>query len=68
MNKLYGFKINKIIMIGPNKEDAFLDFNVGLNVISGASDTGKTFIFQVIDYMLGGGKTPKQIEEAKGYD
>lgn len=25
MNKLYGFKINKIIMIGPNKEDAFLD-------------------------------------------
>lgn len=55
-------------MIGPNKEDAFLDFNVGLNVISGASDTGKTFIFQVIDYMLGGGKTPKQIEEAKGYD
>ena len=39
MNKLYGFKINKIIMIGPNKEDAFLDFNVGLNVISGASHT-----------------------------
>lgn len=68
MNKLYGFKINKIIMIGPNKEDAFLDFSVGLNVISGASDTGKTFIFQAIDYMLGGGKTPKQIEEAKGYD
>lgn len=68
MNKLYGFKINKIIMIGPNKEDAFLDFSVGLNVIAGASDTGKTFIFQAIDYMLGGGKTPKQIEEAKGYD
>lgn len=55
-------------MIGPNKEDAFLEFSLGLNVISGASDTGKTFIFQAIDYMLGGGKTPKQIEEAKGYD
>lgn len=68
MNKLYGFKINKIIMIGPNKEDAFLDFSLGLNVVSGASDTGKTFIFQAIDYMLGGGKTPKQIEESKGYD
>lgn len=65
--KDYGFRINKLIVVGKNKEDAYLEFKKGLNVISGASDTGKTFIFQVLDYIFGGDK-PKEIEEAKGYE
>lgn len=68
MNKEYGFKINKLIMIGKSKKDASLEFGRGLNVISGASDTGKTFIFQSLDYVFGGKNKPKEIEEAKGYD
>ncbi len=68
MIKKYGFKINKIIMFGLNKKEVYLEFDLGLNVISGASDTGKTFIFQALDYMFGGNIKPKEIEEAQGYD
>lgn len=42
-------------------------FSRGLNVVFGPSDTGKSFLFQCIDYMLGGGNAPKEIPEAKGY-
>lgn len=68
MNREYGFNINKLIIVGANKEDASLEFEMGLNVISGASDTGKTFIFQTLDYVLGGSSKPKEIEESQGYD
>lgn len=68
MNKEYGFKINKLIMVGKGKKDASLEFGSGLNVISGPSDTGKTFIFQSLDYVFGGRNKPKEIEEAKGYE
>ena len=63
----YGFKINKIVVTGINKEEASLEFDYGLNVISGASDTGKTYIFQAINYLLGGSSKPKEIIEADGY-
>jgi hypothetical protein len=49
----------------PNAE---VRFNRGLNVISGPSDTGKTFIVQCIDYMLGGSKVPKPIPESERYE
>lgn len=63
-----GFRILQLRLTGPTKPDATLDFQQGLNVICGPSDTGKTFAFQCIDYMLGGGKPPKTIPEAFGYD
>lgn len=68
MKKDYGLKINKLIIVGENKQDAILEFKLGLNVIAGASDTGKTFVFQAVNYMFGGSDTPKEIEEAQGYD
>ncbi|WP_030343326.1 hypothetical protein [Streptomyces sp. NRRL S-1022] len=37
-----------------------------LTVIYGASDTGKSFIVESIDYMLGGTRTP-EVPEAEGY-
>ena len=38
-------------------------FNRGLNVVVGASNTGKTYIAQCVDFMLGGSRSPKEIPE-----
>ncbi|WP_195948413.1 AAA family ATPase [Paraclostridium bifermentans] len=64
----YGFHIKKLIISGYEKEDVSLEFKKGLNVIAGASDTGKTYIFELLNYMMGASDIPKEIVEAKGYD
>jgi septal ring factor EnvC (AmiA/AmiB activator) len=51
---------------GPNAE-AELNFESGVNVICGASDTGKSFLADSIDFMLGG-STLKGIPERVKYD
>ncbi len=55
-----------LTFVGPGKEPATVDFGPKLTVIYGASNTGKSFIVDAIDYMLGAGKL-KEIEEAEGY-
>ena len=62
-----GFYIKILKVIGKDQKDAGLVFDKGLNVIEGASDTGKSYIFQLIDYMFGGSKKPKNIGEARNY-
>ena len=59
--------LTKLTLSGVEKEDAVLTFEKGLNVITGDSDTGKTYAFQCINYILGAEKPPKNIAEAKGY-
>lgn len=51
----------------PDKKPAIVDFQAGFNVISGPSDTGKTLIFECLNYVLGGSSRPKEPPEAKGY-
>jgi hypothetical protein len=63
----YGFYISYLILKGENKPDAELKLEQGLNVISGASNTGKTFIFECIDYIFGAKDKPKEIVESHGY-
>ena len=63
-----GFWLKSLRLTGPDVEDAEIDFEKGLNVICGPSDTGKTFILQCIDFILGGKDKPKEIPEADGYD
>lgn len=46
-------QLRKILFKGPKKESS-LDFYSGVNVICGASDTGKSFLAESIDFMLGG--------------
>jgi len=36
--------IKNLAFVGPGKDAALLDFDYGLNVICGASDTGKSFL------------------------
>ena len=59
--------LKKLVLSGVDKKDAVLKFTKGLNVISGDSDTGKTYAFQCINYMLGAETPPKLIKEADGY-
>lgn len=63
-----GFHITHLALIGTSVPKAEVHFKPGLNVVSGPSDTGKTFILQCIDFMLGGSKPPKNIDEAAHYD
>lgn len=51
---------------GP-KAEAELNFEPGVNVICGASDTGKSFLADSIDFMLGGSAL-KEIPERAKYD
>lgn len=49
-----------------SRPTASLEFGPGLNVVSGPSDTGKSFIVDAIDFMLGASAL-KQIPEREGY-
>ncbi len=63
-----GFFINWLRLTGSEKQPAEVGFEPGLNVVWGASQTGKSFVFSCIDFMLGRSKPPKPIGERKGYD
>ncbi|MEV4733128.1 hypothetical protein [Saccharopolyspora sp. NPDC049426] len=55
-----------LTFVGPGKQSAVVEFGRKLTVIYGASDTGKSYIVEAIDYMLGASKL-KDIPEASGY-
>ena len=62
--------LKKLVFTSPEKQDkkpAVIDFAPGFNVISGPSETGKTLIFECINYVLGGTNPPKEPPEARGY-
>lgn len=52
---------------GPNRDPAIVPLGAGLNVIYGASNTGKSFIVDTIDFMLGGKGPLRDIPERVGY-
>lgn len=60
-------KLTKLVLAGENKQDAIIDFKDGLNVIAGASDTGKSFAFECINYALGSSSKLKEVPEVDGY-
>ncbi len=62
-----GFTIAKVVVQGSGKPDAVLEFGLGLNVVAGASNTGKTYAWQLIDFMLGASKPPKPVPLGIGY-
>ena len=53
---------------GPNKNTASLEFDRGLNIIRGVSDTGKSFVVNSIDFLLGSSSPLTEITERDGYD
>src|SRR6202043_3829677 len=58
----------KIIFRGPNVVPVDVTLRQGLNVIEGAAETGKSFLLETIDFMLGGGSPLRDIPERIPYD
>lgn len=63
-----GFRLRFLGFFGPQKPPATVTFGSGLNVIYGASNSGKSFIVEAIDFMLGGKPPLRDIPERVGYD
>ena len=63
-----GLIVSKIIFRGPNVAPVEVGLRQGLNVIEGAAETGKSFLLEAIDFMLGGGSALRDIPERIPYD
>jgi len=63
-----GFQLRYLRVSGKGKAPAELEFRPGFNVISGASNTGKSYILQCIDFACGAGTPPKTVDESIGYE
>lgn len=63
-----GFRLRFLGFFGPQKPPATIEFGSGLNLLYGASNAGKSFIVEAIDFMLGGGQALRDIPERVGYD
>jgi len=62
------FMLTKLVVTGNGLEPAVIEFKTGLNVITGPTSTGKSFIFDCINYMLGGQSLDRKPPEATTYD
>ena len=60
-------KIINICFLGTRVEPALVIFEQSLSVVCGASDTGKSFLVEAIDFLLGG-KELRGIPELDGYE
>jgi hypothetical protein len=58
--------LTHLTAVGPSVPPASVEFGIGLTVIYGASDTGKSYIAQAIDFVTGGSNL-KRIPEGEGY-
>lgn len=59
--------IDQLMFTGPERDPVSVQFKSGVNIIWGASNTGKSFIRKSIDYLLGG-ERPTLPPEGKGID
>ena len=64
----HGFYITQVRLTGTEVAPAEIKLSDGFNVIFGASNTGKTYISQCIDFVFGRSDKPKNIPEARAYD
>ncbi|RWL90978.1 MAG: hypothetical protein EOR68_29620 [Mesorhizobium sp.] len=62
------FLLRYLAYFGPDKAPAGLALEPGLNVICGASETGKSFVAESVDFMLGQEEPVRDIPERAGYD
>ena len=60
--------LRHLVFTGSRKEPAGIEFAHGLNVIYGASETGKSFLLEALDFMLGSSTGLRDIPERVGYD
>lgn len=63
-----GFYIKSIITTGAGMKTSCVEFSDGCNLLFGPSDSGKTTVFSIIDFMLGSKDNPIDVVESHGYD
>ena len=63
-----GLTLEHLAFTGPSATVADLTFAPGLNLLFGASNTGKSFAFKAIDYAMGAGRALPDIEQRRPYD
>jgi predicted ATP-dependent endonuclease of OLD family len=63
-----GFQFRSLQLTGPGLSPARVEFRAGLNVISGASNAGKSFIFNALDFACGAAGPLGRIPESDGYN
>lgn len=63
-----GFYIKSLIATGHNVSVARIDFTKGCNLIFGKSDTGKSHIMHLIEYLLGKKELKASVPEGLEYD
>lgn len=63
-----GIRLRHLVFTGPNIESAELEFDDGLNIVYGASNTGKSFASKTILFMLGAITSLPETEEIAAYD
>lgn len=61
-----GFYIKRITVTGSGVPDSVIELKDGVNIISGPSDTGKTYVIRCIDYLFGADLLP--IADGLAYD
>lgn len=66
-NMKRGFQLRELRLVGSGVPDAVLKFTSGLNVVDGASDTGKSYAVSCIDFVLGAKDLPEEIPQASEY-
>lgn len=64
MNRFY---ISQVIASGDKVVESSIEFEKGMNLIVGPSNTGKSHVMKLIDCVLGGKETPFNMSET-GYD
>lgn len=63
-----GINIERIAFLGPSQDPAIVEFPDDLSVVCGASDTGKSFLVESVDFLLGSGGPLRDIPQRVGYD
>jgi hypothetical protein len=62
-----GFFLERLAAVGPGVDIAAVDLRDGLNIVAGASDTGKSYLCSLVDFVFGASKPPRAIPQAKQY-
>ena len=57
-----------LLFRGPRKAPAAIEFGLGLNLVYGPSNTGKSSILDAIDFMFGRTRLLKELPEHDGYE
>lgn len=63
-----GIFIRELRLTGSGKKDASVIFEKGANIITGPSNTGKTFVFECLEYMFGKSKFERRITQSLSYE